>query len=243
VHLANELLFLLLLLLDMTFVVLMYRLFGREGLFGSIVLAIIVCNIQVLKLVEIFGMTVTLGTVLYGSIFLTTDILAEVHGKKQAQKAVWLGFAALVVMTVVMQLTLRFQPHPFDSADPHLQALFALLPRVAFASLFAYIASQHLDVWVFISLKQRMAGRALWLRNGTSTALGQALDTTLFIVLAFAPLPILGSMPGFETWQTVWQVAFTTYLLKLGVAVLDTPFVYWARAISRRQEVLGSPAA
>jgi queuosine precursor transporter len=230
----NELLFLLFLLLDMSLVVLVYRLFGKEGLYGYVVLAIITCNIEVLKQVNMFGMAVTLGNILYGSIFLTADILAEVHGKKAAQKAVWLGFTALLLATAFMQLALQFTPSPSDQAQPHLTWIFSILPRVALASLTAYTLSQLLDVTVFIHLKRLMHGRSLWVRNNASTLLSQAVDTVIFTLLAFAPLPWIGAADGFEQWNVIWAVVFTTYVIKVIVSVLDTPFVYWARQVGRQ---------
>lgn len=230
----NELLFFAFLLLDMCLVVLMYRLFGREGLFGYVVLAIITCNIEVLKQVEMFGLPVTLGNVLYGSIFLTSDIMAEVYGKAQARKAVWLGFAAMLLSTLFIQIALHFKPNEYDAAHPHLVALFQFLPRIAVASLLAYLISQHFDVWVFIRIKQAMQGRALWIRKNASTLLSQGLDTVLFTLLAFAPLPLLGSVDGFEDWRVIWGIGLSTYILKMLVCVMDTPFVYWARVIGMK---------
>jgi queuosine precursor transporter len=230
----NESLFLLFLLLDMSLVVLAYRLFGKEGLYGYVVLAIITCNIEVLKQVEMFGMAVTLGNILYGSIFLTADILAEVHGKKAAQKAVWLGFSALLLATLFMQLALQFVPSASDQAQLHLAWIFGFMPRVALASLAAYVLSQLLDVAIFMRIKQRMRGRSLWIRNNASTLLSQAVDTVAFTILAFAPLPGIGAVAGFEQWGVIWDIVLTTYAIKLMVSVLDTPFVYWARLVGRK---------
>lgn len=230
----NELLFLAFLLLDMGLVVLLYRLFGREGLIAYVVLAVITCNIEVLKQVEMFGLPVTLGNVLYGSIFLTSDILSEVYGKQEARRAVWLGFAALVLSTLFIQIAIQFKPNDFDAAQPHLVGLFQFMPRIACASLLAFLVSQHFDVWLFSRIKAAMQGKALWLRNNASTLASQALDTVIFTLLAFAPLPMLGTVAGFESWAVVWGVGVSTYLIKLVVSVLDTPFVYLARQIGTR---------
>jgi uncharacterized integral membrane protein (TIGR00697 family) len=230
----NETLFLAFLLLDMCLVVLMYRIFGREGLFGYMVLAIITCNIEVLKQVEMFGFPVTLGNVLYGSIFLTSDIIAEVYGKREARRAVWLGFAAMLLSTLFIQIALHFKPNDYDAAHPHLLALFQFLPRIAVASLLAFLVSQHLDVMLFAFFRQRMQGRALWFRNNASTLISQLVDTVLFTLLAFAPLPLLGSVAGFEDWKVIWGIGVSTYVLKLMVCVMDTPFVYLARTVGLR---------
>ena len=63
--------------------------------------------------------------------------------------------------------------------------------------------------------------------------MSQALDSAIFCLIAFAPLPLLGTVPGFESWIIVGEIALTTYLFKVIVAVVDTPFVYWGRKIAR----------
>jgi uncharacterized integral membrane protein (TIGR00697 family) len=230
----NEELFVFFLLLDMALVVAIYRLFGKEGLFGYVVLAIITCNIEVVKLVDMFGLQVTLGNILYGSIFLTSDILAEVYGKREAKKAVWLGFCAMILFTLFTQISLHFIPDSFDQSQPHLAAILSALPRITIGSLLAYIVSQNFDVWLFLRIKHRMQGRALWLRNNVSVLASQLVDTLLFTLVALAPLPLLGQVPGFENWSVVGQVALTTYIFKLVISVSDTPFVYLARLVGNR---------
>jgi uncharacterized integral membrane protein (TIGR00697 family) len=234
VHIPNELLWFAFLIGDLLLALLVYRLFGRDGLIAYIVLAIIACNLQVLKLVDIFSVTTTLGNVLYGSIFFCTDLLSEVHGKAAARRAVWLGFAAIILVTLFMQVALWFTPSAYDEMQPHLTALFGFLPRVVVASLIAYMLSQLHDVWAFHWWRERLGGRHLWLRNNASTLVSQLIDSTVFVGLAFAPLPIIGTVPGFETWPVVLSVWVTTYVIKLFVAVVDTPFLYWGRAIGRR---------
>lgn len=235
VHLSNEAIWILFLVADMCAVVGMYRWFGKEGLYAYMVLALIACNIEVLKQVDLFGLQVTLGNILYGSLFLTSDILVEMHGKQEARKAVWTSFFALLLMTGFLQLSILMAPSATDAAQPHLVALFSFLPRIAIASLTAYILSQLTDVALFHLIKVKTAGRKLWLRSNASILLSQALDTAVFTLLAFAPLPVIGAVPGFESWATVWAVGWTAYVLKLIVSVADTPFVYWARAVGRRR--------
>lgn len=229
----NELLWLGFLLIDLLLVLLVYRLFGKVGLVAYVVLSIITCNLQVLKLVNLFGVTTTLGNILYGSIFFSTDLLSENHGKKEAQRAVWLGFTAIVLMTLFMQLALLFRPAPADQMQPHMQMLFSFLPRIVGASLIAYLLSQLHDVWAFHWWRRRTQGRHLWLRNNASTWVSQLLDSTLFVLLAFAPLPVVGTVPGFESWDVIVSVWITTYLIKLAVAVIDTPFMYWGRGLAK----------
>ncbi len=133
-----------------------------------------------------------------------------------------------------MQIALLYKPSPFDEAQPHLQAIFSFMPRVVVGSLVAYLVSQFFDVWAFHKLRELTRGRKLWFRNNAATLVSQALDSGLFCLIAFAPLPVLGSVPGFESWAVVVEIALTTYVFKFIVALVDTPFVYWGRQIARK---------
>lgn len=221
----NELLWFGFAVMDLSLVLVLYRFFGKIGLYGLIVFNLILCNIQVLKTIELFGMTTTLGNILYASVFLSTDMLSEFYGKEEAKKAVYLGFVVLVMAVVYMQLALLFVPAADDFAQPHLEAIFGFLPRIALGSMAAYTVSQLNDVYIFHLLKEKMGQRHLWLRNNVSTLLSQFLDSSVFCLVA-----LWGLFP-FEIWM---EILFTTYLFKVIVAVMDTPFLYLARWLHSR---------
>lgn len=218
----NELLWIIFAVADLCLVLAVYRFFGRTGLFALIVFNLLLCNIQVMKTIELFGLTTTLGNILYASVFLSTDMIGEFHGKKDAQKAVMLGFVTLLMMVGYMQLALLFQPAADDFAQPHLSALFGFMPRIALGSLAAYLLSQMHDVWAFHYLKKKTGGRHLWLRNNLSTMTSQLLDSVVFCVIAFYGL--------FPT-AVLMEIVISTYIVKLLVAALDTPFLYLAKRI------------
>lgn len=218
----NEILWLSFAVVDLSLVVLLFRHFGRPGLYALIVFNLILGNLQVIKTVELFGLTTTLGNILYASVYLSTDLLSEFYGKQEAKRGVLLGFVSLVIMTGYMQLALQFTPSPQDFAQPHLEAIFGFMPRLALASLTAYIISQTHDVWAFHRLKERTGGKLLWLRNNVSTLVSQLLDSVVFCFIAFW---------GVFEMNVFWEIVFTTYLFKAFVAALDTPFIYLARRV------------
>ncbi|UZP68416.1 queuosine precursor transporter [Desulfovibrio mangrovi] len=222
----NEVLWLGFAVIDLIITLAVYRLFGKSGLFGLIVFNLLLCNIQVLKTVEIFGMTTTLGNILYAGVFLATDILGEFHGKQEAKKGVLLGFVTLLMATLYMQVALKFIPAHNDFAQPLLEGIFGFLPRLAFASMAAYLISQLHDVWAYHFWMRTTNGRALWLRNNASTLVSQLLDSTIFCLLAF-----WGEYPT----EILIEITVTTYIFKSIVALMDTPFIYLAGRI-RPQE-------
>ncbi|URM34363.1 queuosine precursor transporter [Cytobacillus firmus] len=217
----NEWFGLLFAIINFILVLAMYRLFGKTGLFVWIGFSTVMANLQVVKTIEMFGLTATLGNAMYGTAFLVTDILNEKYGKEEAKKAVWLGFFTLLSMTLIMQMVLLFKPHETDFAQESLSTLFSVLPRIAAGSLAAYLVSQFTDVYIFSYLKKKFpTDGQFWIRNNGSTMISQLLDTLVFTSIAF-----LGVFPP-EEWI---QIFITTYLLKFIVAVLDTPFGYIAK--------------
>ena len=229
----NESIWLLFALVDMVMVLVVYRFFGRVGLFGLLVFNLLLCNIQVLKTVELFGLTTTLGNILYASVFLATDLLNEFHGKEEARKGVLLGFVALIMMVVYMQIAMIFQPAPDDFAQPHLEALFGFLPRIALASMAAYLLSQFHDVWAFNAIKERTGDKMLWLRNNASTMVSQLIDSAVFCTIAF-----WGVFPV----DVFWEILLSTYIIKVAVAALDTPFIYLAKKMFKKEPKLAGHA-
>jgi queuosine precursor transporter len=223
---GNELLWFLMLLLNFAAILTMYRIFGRIGLYAWVPIAVIIANIQVIKTVQLFGLTSSLGNIVYATSFLATDILSENHGKKDAGKAVGIGFLSLVSLTLFMNIALWFEPASIDFSQESMETLYALLPRIALASFVAYGVSQAHDVWAYAWLKRRRPdSRWIWLRNNASTMISQAIDSLIFVAIAF-----IGIVPARE----FWEIALTTYVLKWIVAAADTPLVYLAARWHRK---------
>ncbi len=217
----NEWLFLGMFFLDYGLLLLLYQRYGRLGLFAWIPFATIIANLQVIKTVELFGMTATLGNIAYSSIFLATDIISENYSRRDAVAAVGIGLFSMVAMTVVMLLATAFAPAPDDFAQPALKSIFTFVPRVVLGSLVAYAISQQHDVWSFHFWKNRLPQtKFLWVRNNFSTLASQVIDTLIFTTIAFA---------GVFKADIFWSIVITTFLLKALVTLMDTPFIYLAK--------------
>ncbi|SER64551.1 queuosine precursor transporter [Salisediminibacterium halotolerans] len=222
----NEIIWLIFAVFNFSMLLVFYRLFGKTGLFVWIGFATVLANMQVLKTVELFTLTATLGNIMYGTVFLATDILNEKHGKQQARKAVFFGFASLLTATIIMQGVLWFEPHAEDLAHPHLAEIFAMMPQVVIGSLLAFLIGQLCDVQIYAFFKKIWSKPSqLWMRNTFSTAISQFIDTVIFCSIAF-----YGWYP-LDVWL---EILLTTYVIKFIVSVIDTPFIYIARWLNPR---------
>ena len=225
----NESLWIILVFLTFVGIILSYKFFGKTGLYVWTGIAMIICNIQVLKTIMLFGMVGTLGNALYGTTFLVTDILDEIYGKKAAQKAVWIGFFATIMTMIIMQICLKFIPDMSDFAQESLATIFGLFPRVVLASLVAYVLSQFHDVWAYQMWRKRFPKDSqIWIRNNASTAISQVIDSVIFCFIAF-----WGVFPT----NIFLSILITTYLFKFIVAICDTPFVYIAKWLWKQKKI------
>lgn len=227
----NEVLFWISLILNFCGVLFAYKLFKKTGIFVWIVISTIVANIEVIKCVDIFGMPLTLGNIAYGSIFLASDILNEIYGKEEAKKGVVVGFFALIGFILLTQIGLLFTPSQDDFAHSSMKVLFSLTPRVCLASICAYLTSNTIDVHLYNFIKTKLpADKLMWIRNNASTIVSQCADTLLFTFLAFYNV---------FSFDTVLKLCFTTFIIKIVISVCDTPFLYIAKIMFKKQSLNG----
>jgi uncharacterized integral membrane protein (TIGR00697 family) len=211
---------------DLGFAVLAYRLFGRTGLYGVVIFSLLLANIMGPKLTVIAGLQTSMGVILYSSIFFATDLLSEKYGKAEAQRAVMLGFYVSVVLVVMTQISMMYVPSDRAETSAFAQSvhaatvtLFDYTPRFVFGSLLAYLLSQSFDVWLFHKIRDATGGKHLWLRNTGSTLISQVVDTLIYGLVVWW---------GLVDLVTALQLAAAKYVFKFAIAVIDTPFIYWA---------------
>ncbi len=223
----QELLWLVTVAIDLGSALLMYRLFGKMGLYASVVLSILLANLQGPKLIVIMGMQTSMGVIIYSGIYFATDMLSEKYGKREANRAVMIGFLVSCIILVMITISLMFQPSTNPETAGFSRAvheafatLFNYTPRFVFGSLAAYYISQHLDVFLFHAIRDRTGVRHLWLRNNGSTMVSQGVDTVIYSLVVWW---------GIVELPTAIELGVSKYLIKLVIAALDTPFIYWGR--------------
>lgn len=216
----NEFLLILSLVVTYGGVILAYRFFGRIGLFVFAVFATIVANIEVSFLLDAFGITQTLGNVLFASTFLITDALSEIRGKREAQRAVGVTLFFSVLFLIFAQLWIYYIPLESVTGESF-HRVFAQTPRIIAVSLLVFAFVSYLDVWLYHWWWKWSAGICkenwLWIRNNGSTLISQLLNTILFSIGAFY---------GVYEWAVIMQIILSSYAIFVCLALLDTPFLY-----------------
>ncbi|HYE00666.1 MAG TPA: queuosine precursor transporter [Alphaproteobacteria bacterium] len=218
-------------------VLLMLRLFAEAGLHVWMVLAVLIANIQLLKMAQFsfFPEPVALGTIPFASTFFCADVITEYYGRAAARKAVFIGFVASLLWVAALMLTLGYAPLtpeqvPPDAAwqsaiHPAMATLFTPAPAFLAAGLISYLIAENVDIWLYGVIRERTGDRLLWLRNNGSTIGAAVVDTVVFNVLAWKVF-----QSGEMSWETlIVTFMFGTFLQRVLVSVLDTPFMYLSR--------------
>ncbi|HIC73938.1 MAG TPA: VUT family protein [Candidatus Marinimicrobia bacterium] len=228
---SNELIFILQTGVGLTFTLVAFRM-GLSWLYGYIAVCIVLANIFVTKQITLFGIAATGGNVVYGAVFLATDLLAEHYGKKEARQAVFIGFFSAVFYTIMSQMILYLEASANDwGAAAGMADIFTSAPAIILASMVAYLISQLHDIWAFHAIREKTAGKFLWLRNNGSTWISQLIDSIVFSLLAFLVFPVLMGSENALPVNVVMEIVISTYMLKILVAAIDTPFIYFSYSV------------
>lgn len=225
----NEFLLIISLLISYSATLLFAKFFGKGGLFAWIGICAVFANIEVTILVHAFGMEQTLGNVLFASSFLATDILSENYGKKDADKGVYIGIATTVLFILFSFIWVHYIPSQNDWAMPSVKTLFSNTPRILFASLVGYAASELLDVWLYhkwwklTESKTGDSSKFLWVRNNFSTLISQLINIIIFN---------FGAFWGIYQLNELISITIACYVIYIFTSLLDTPFIYLARKMS-----------
>jgi uncharacterized integral membrane protein (TIGR00697 family) len=182
--------------------------------------AIAAANLLGSKITTIFGISVSVGIFSYPLTFLITDIISEVYDKKKAFNFFLGGFLASLFILFLTFLSLKLPANQRFEMEKEYQAIFSLSLRMLMASNISFLISQLHDIFVFDFLKRKTKGRFLWIRNNLSTIFSQLFDTIIFMFVAFYQIS-----PKFDVAFIV-SLIIPYWLLKISMAVLDTPFCY-----------------
>jgi uncharacterized integral membrane protein (TIGR00697 family) len=189
-----------------------------------------------------YAAPIPLGTVAFSATYIATDMLTEYYGRATARKAVWLGFTAMLLMTIMMLLVMGYRPMTPEAAQEsgmdwalpnhdHILALYMPQATLLIAGLSSYLISQLNDIYVFQKIRQWTGRGQLWIRACGSTAVSALVDNTVFSTLAWLVFPwLLGQRDQMvDLYTLIFTFILGTYWIRLAMAFMEAPFIYAAR--------------
>ena len=167
-------------------------------------------------------------------VFIMTDIIGEVYGKKLAKMFVWAGFISTALFILYSLLSLAL-PWSLDGlwAKEGYNMVFGISARISLASLVAFIIGEYQDVLSFFFIKKFTGEKMFWLRSNLSNLWSQFLDSVIFMIIAFA---------GVYKTHTLISIIITWWLYKVAMGFLFTPLSYLGIKFLRGKDYSAIPA-
>lgn len=184
---------------------------------AAFVAVLLISNVASTKIVQMGPFSFDGGTILFPLAYIFGDVLTEVYGYKRSRRVIWTGFIWILAAALIFTIVDLLPPAQGWTMQESFHNILGQTPRIVAASLVAYFAGEFSNSYVLAKLKLVTNGRWLWLRTIGSTLVGEAVDTGLFLAIAFA-----GVLPA----DLLWSVLLSNYVFKVGVEILFTPLTY-----------------
>lgn len=160
---------------------------------------------------------------LFPIIFTINDVVTEVYGKERARSMAKIGLMAVAMTFVFAWIATSLPPSTrFSGTEQAYDTVFKSTIRISAASIIAFAIAQATDILIFTKIRQKLGKKSLWFRNNISNFVGQFLDTTIFISLAFYSF----DKPFDSNLSFLFSLIIPYWLLKCFMSVIETPFVY-----------------
>jgi len=187
------------------------------GVVAVFVTCLITANIAAVKLIDIFGLIVPAGIIIFPISYIVGDILTEVYGYRQARRVIWLGFLCNLLAVVAIVGGQLLPAASFWDGQEAYERILGFTPRLLVASFVAYLVGEFANSYVLSRMKVATSGRFLWMRTIASTFVGQGLDSLIFIVIAF-----IGTTPV----DALFTAIVSQWIFKTVYEALATPITY-----------------
>lgn len=181
------------------------------------VVVLLISNLIGPKICQLGPLRPSAAEFLFPLTYICGDVFTEVYGYGASRRAIWLGFFAMALLAAMGQFAVWLPPAPEWKGQEAFATVFSLVPRFAVASLVAYWAGEFTNSYTLAKLKILTGGRWLWTRTVGSTVTGQAVDTAVVVLVAFA---------GTQSPAMLVRMILSSYAIKVAVEVVATPITY-----------------
>ena len=173
-------------------------------------ICLVASNLLETKVIQVFGITATAGLIVFPISYIINDCIAEVWGF--ISNFLVIGFAQLAVMLPAA---------PFWEGEEGFNFVFGMAPRIAIASLMAFLVGSFLNAYVMSKMKIASAGKNFSLRAIVSTLVGESADSMIFFPIAFAGLIPIGELFIMIGTQAVLKSLYEVIILPVTIRVVN----------------------
>ena len=191
------------------------------------VTCLITANTIAVKVVSLGFLILPAAIFVFPLSYIVGDVLTEVYGYRWARKVIWLGFGCNLVFVFFAWVGQLLPPAPFWEGQKAYESILGYTPRLLAASFCGYLVGEFTNSFILAKMKILTRGRWLWSRTIGSTIIGQGLDTSIFITIAF-----IGT-PSFVPIMILYH-----WMAKTIIEAAATPITYATVNYLKRKEVI-----
>ena len=178
------------------------------------------------KLINVFGVPMSVGILPWPIVFVTTDLINDYFGEKGVRKLSLITASLIAYTFVILFIAMRIPAMHGDKlvTDDQFNGVFGQSMWIIVGSITAFMVSQLIDVSIFHFVKNKTGGKMIWLRSTGSTLISQLFDSFIVLGIAFW-------MTGKMTTEVFLASAFTGYFVKMIIAIVLTPLIYLGHSL------------
>ncbi len=181
---------------------------------------LVAANLLEVKVVQLGQISVTAGLIVFPISYIINDCIAEVWGFRKARLIIWMGFLMNFLVVILGQIAVHLPAAPFWDGEDSFNFVFGLAPRIAIASLSAFLIGSFINAYVMSRMKLFSQGKHFSLRAILSTIAGESADSLLFFPLAFGGLIPLTELGKMMLVQIILKTLYEIIVLPITVQVV-----------------------
>jgi hypothetical protein len=198
-----------------------------DGIIALYIAFVVISNILAVKIAEfnlgVITLYATAASIIFPVTFLLTDVVNEKFGRAETHKMIFLAFITQIAIALFIYLAIKIPSAPFWNGQEAFTSILGFAPRVMLASWVAFLISENTDAYIFSWFKKLTQGKHLWSRNIFSSIPAMALDTVIFVTIAFYGI------------QPLAHLVLGVLVIKWLVGIVDIPFMYLNRWIMYKE--------
>lgn len=181
---------------------------------------LIAANLLEAKVVQVGAISITAGFIVFPVSYILNDCIAEVWGFRKARLIIWAGFAMNFFVILLAQAAVALPAAPFWNGEEHFNFVFGLAPRIAFASLTAFLVGSFINAYVMSRMKLASNGKNFSARAIVSTLFGESADSLIFFPIAFGGLIPFNELIKMMIVQAVAKTLYEIVVLPVTIRVV-----------------------
>lgn len=182
---------------------------------------LVAANLLETKVVQLGPVVVTAGLIVFPVSYIINDCIAEVWGFRKARLIIWMGFLMNFFVVALGQIAIAIPAAPFWEGEEAFDFVFGMAPRIAAASLTAFLVGSFINAYVMSRMKVASQGRHFSARAILSTVAGESADSLIFFPLAFGGLMPVNELVKMMVVQVVLKTAYEVVILPVTIRVVN----------------------